>query len=77
MILLILQHENGLQPHLHGDGIQILSDIGDVDARAHHRAGDILNQSIVARLAGNEAMKLYMVMMGMKLPSFPTKGQPD
>ena len=22
-------------------------------------------------------MKLYMVMMGMKLPSFPTKGQPE
>ena len=25
---------------------------------------------------GNEGMKLYMVMMGMKISSFPTKGQP-
>ena len=23
---------------------------------------------------GNEGMKIYMVVMGMKLPSFPTKG---
>ena len=28
-------------------------------------------------LVGNEGMESYMVMMGMKLPSFPTKGQPD
>ena len=28
-------------------------------------------------LVGNEGMKPYMVMMGMNLPSFPTKGQPD
>ena len=27
-------------------------------------------------LVGNEGMKPYMFMMGMKLPSFPTKGQP-
>lgn len=24
---------------------------------------------------GNEGMKIYMVVMGMKLPLFPTKGQ--
>ena len=29
-------------PHLHGDGIQVMC--GDVDARAHNRAGDILGR---------------------------------
>ena len=29
----------------------------------------------VARLVGNEGINLYIGILGMKLPSFPTKGQ--
>ena len=29
----------------------------------------------LARLLGNEGINLYMGILGMKLPSFPTKGQ--
>ena len=37
----------------------------------------ISSKNWVALPVGNEGMKPYMVMMGMKLPSFPTKGQPE
>ena len=52
-----------------------MSGCPDVDVLGTFSALFLLNGEILAGLVENEGINLYMGILGMKLPSFPTKGQ--